>query len=151
MKYLCAFIYLFIFWFHLALLQFYFYQMAMWGEFTGPESLNTHSKRTENFQFSWLLYSYSWRWHCLRFREHRKLETNSSVGGLLNHKQIMSKCRADLEMQICSSFSWPESQLKLYQMSQEQQSVYLLWTEKDMVDANQRDSLQSQDAPVTHF
>lgn len=42
-------------------------------------------------------------------------------------------------------------QLKLYQMSQEQLSVYLLWTEKDMVDANQRDSLQSQDAPVTHF
>lgn len=36
-------------------------------------------------------------------------------------------------------------QLKLYQMSQEQQSG------KDMVDANQRDSLQSQDAPVTHF
>lgn len=97
MKYLCAFFYP-----HLALLQYFYYQMAMWGESTGPESLNTHSKRTENLQFSWLLYSYSWGWHRLGFREHRKLEKNSSVSKLLNCKQIVSKCRTDLEIQTCS-------------------------------------------------
>lgn len=41
-------------------------------------------------------------------------------------------------------------QLNLYQMSQEQRSLYLFWTENDvLVGANQRDSLQSQDSPVT--
>lgn len=51
-------------------------------------------------------------------------------------------------MQVLQFWGQPN----LYQMSQEQRSVYvyLFWTESDiLVDANQRDSLQSQDSPVT--
>lgn len=53
-------------------------------------------------------------------------------------------------MQILQFWGQPN----LYQMSQEQRSVYvyLFWTENDiLVDANQRDSLQSQDSPVTFW
>lgn len=41
-------------------------------------------------------------------------------------------------------------QLNLYQMWQEQRSVYLFWTENDiLVDAKETHSFQSQDSPVT--